>query len=136
MMWTICCTVTDKYGNSRLVSRARLRWHEASLHAACALLYLSGGLTWSLNPLLAGWGAWVLAAGLGMMWLGIAIATRFDGSGDVGHVAGWLGAGLTLAGIGHGAVGTAAAAPVLAVQLEALNWDWAPGDTLQLELTQ
>ena len=24
----------------------------------------------------------------------------------------------------------------LAEQLEALNWDWAPGDTLQLEATQ
>ena len=87
-MSTISCTVTDKDGNSRRVSGTRLRWHEASLHAACALLYLSGGLTWSLNPLLAGWGAWVLAAGLGMVWLGIAMARRFEGSGDVGHVAG------------------------------------------------
>ena len=92
MMWTISCTITDKDGNSRLVSGARLRGHEAALHAACALLYLSGGLTWSLNPLLAGWGAWVLAAGLGMMVLGIAMATRMYATGDVGHIAGWLGA--------------------------------------------
>ena len=115
MMWTISCTVTDKDGNSRLVSGAKLRWHEAALHAACALLYLSRRLTWSLNPLLAGWGAWVLAAGIGMMWRGIAMATRFDESGDIGHIAGWLGAGLTLAAIGHGAVGAAAAAAVHAI---------------------
>ena len=126
MMWTISRTVTNQNGNSRVVSGTRLRWHEAALHAACALLYLSGGLVWTTNPLLEGWETWVLAAGTGFTSIGIAMAIGMGDSGDVGKAAAWLGAGVTLAALGQGAMGAGAAAAVHAIAGNADANAWGP----------
>ena len=126
MIWTTSCTVTNNDGNSRLVSATRLRWHDAALHAASALLYLSAGLIWTTNPLLAGWEVWVLAAGTGFTLMGIAMATGMDGSGDVGKLAAWLGGGVTLAGLGQGAMGPDAAAAVRAIAGDSNANAWGP----------
>ena len=125
MFGTISCTVTDKEGNSREVSGTRLRWHEAMLHAACAVLYLGGGLNWSANPNIAGWGSVLLAAGIGMAWMGIVMATRIGGSGDVGKLCIWVGAGTTLAAMGQGALGPEVAAAVSAIAGNGKAAGWA-----------
>ena len=61
---------------------------------------------WTTNPLLSDWEMWIMSAGTGLTLIGIAMATGMDRSADVGQLAAWLSGGVTLAGLGHGAIGT------------------------------
>lgn len=104
MTWTVSCTVTDADGSSRVVSGARLRCHEAWLLGSCPVVYLSAGPAWAVSPLLAGWGAWLLLAGLAVAALA-GFVSRFPPDAPIAKVIGWLVLVLAIAGLGQRALG-------------------------------
>ena len=117
MLWTVSMQITDSAGNSRLVSGARLRWHDFALQASFAAVYLYSALYWAVHPLptVFGWAPWLLGLALLLLALVFWLSTLDRACVQLAKCLFWLSVALSLTAVGQGVLGFQAAASVHAV---------------------
>lgn len=86
-----------------------IRMHEAVVHGACAVLYVSVGLTLGGSVFLTGWGDWLLAAGVALAGLTAMLGTREVTTRHLRKLMVWLTTGTFVCAAGQGAFGSGAA---------------------------